>query len=73
MDVDGIVRDCGFDEASAGAFKTAVESGNCSRQVQILEVQRKRMLDEMRAAGKKVDCIDYVIHQCRERSKEKSK
>lgn len=67
------LKDCGFYEERAAKYLEAVKKKDYSKQLVLLTEQRAEMLNEMHVAAKRLDCIDYLIYQCRERIKEVQK
>ncbi len=57
------MKDCGCSEEQAMRYLALHQSDNISEQLQFLYCQRRKLMNELHDAQKKIDCIDYVIRQ----------
>lgn len=53
----------GCDRQTAEEFLAYFHSKNRPKQFQLLEAQRKLLLETMHLAQKRIDCLDYLVYQ----------
>ncbi len=61
------LQDCGMEQKNVNQFLKCEKEKD---QLRLLHQQRKRLMDNLHQAQRKVDVVDYVIHQI-EKEKEK--
>lgn len=57
------LKDCGCEESQTDAFLKLLESGTASEQVAFLQRLRCQTMASLHEQSRRVDCIDYVIHE----------
>lgn len=54
------LQDAGCTEEMVEEF---IQAGKKEQQIQLLAVQRRRLLEELHRAEKRIDCLDYLIYR----------
>ena len=62
-DVIQNLKDAGCDPKTIKCFMECMEQDNLSGQFQLMEGQRKCLLDKVHEEEKKIDCLDYLVYQ----------
>lgn len=57
------MRDCGCSAKQTKEYLVLTESGNTEDRIYLLKRRRKEALDELHAASRQIDCIDFCIHE----------
>ena len=57
------LKDAGCDPKTIKCFMECMEQDNLSGQFQLMEGQRKCLLDRVHEEEKKIDCLDYLVYQ----------
>lgn len=57
------LRDAGCGRETVEQFLELCRSGECKKQLGLLEKHRKRLLEEIHKYEKQIDCLDYLIFQ----------
>lgn len=57
------LADAGCDRQTAEEFLSCFHSQNRLKQFQLLEAHRKRLLEAMHLAQRRIDCLDYLVYQ----------
>lgn len=57
------LKDCGCEESQMEAFLKLLESGTASEQIAFLKCLRYQTMTALHEQSRRVDCIDYVIHE----------
>ena len=68
-----VLEDCGFCQSRAKQYIEAVKTTDYPKQLMLLKQQRMDMLKEMHVAAEKIDCIDFLICQCKSKINEENK
>lgn len=55
------LKDCGFQEETAARYLYYAEASQISDMLRLLKQQRRKLMDDLHAAQKKVDTIDFMI------------
>lgn len=66
------MKDCGCTDEQARRYLKLHQSDNITEQLQFLYCHRKKLMNELHDAQKKIDCIDYVIRQLEQQKQQKS-
>lgn len=56
------LKDCGFEEAAAMQYIRYAEENRTADLLRLLNRQRKKLMDHLHAAQKRVDTVDFMIH-----------
>ena len=57
------MRDCGCSAKQTNEYLVLTESGNTEDRIYLLKRRRKEALDELHAASRQIDCIDFCIRE----------
>lgn len=57
--------DAGCTPRQAEQFLACWRAGQCEAERQLLETQRRRLLDALHTAQRQIDCLDYLAYQLR--------
>lgn len=57
------LMDAGCDKDFAKQMMTLISAGNIKEALSLLSVHRKVILEHCHAEQKKIDCLDYLMHQ----------
>lgn len=57
--------DAGCDAQQTEQFLACWRAGQQQAERQLLEAQRRRLLDALHTAQRQIDCLDYLIYQLR--------
>lgn len=57
--------DAGFDARQAERFLACWYAGQRQTERQLLETQRRRLLDALHKAQRQIDCLDYLAYRLR--------
>lgn len=57
------LKDCGCEESQTEAFLKLLESGTPAEQIAFLQCLRHKTMTALHEQSRRVDCIDYVIHE----------
>lgn len=56
------LKDCGFEETVVAQFIQYAEENRTADLLRLLNGQRKKLMDNLHMAQKKVDIVDFMIH-----------
>lgn len=59
--LESSLKDCGFLEETAAKYMYYAEASQISDMLRLLKQQRRKLMDDLHAAQKKVDTIDFMI------------
>ncbi len=62
-DVIQNLRDAGCDQKIIKTFMAYMDQDDLNSQMRLMDEQRKRLLDRVHEEEKKIDCLDYLVHQ----------
>ena len=62
-DLTQALRDAGCSKAATAQFLQMQERGDEAGQLDLLRTQRAELMDAIRGAQKKLDCLDYLLYQ----------
>ena len=62
------MRDAGCPEAFIRSFLTRYSTSTPSEQIQMLNEQRGKLLEQLHNSQKHLDCMDYLCYQIQKRS-----
>lgn len=61
------LEDAGCNETKIRAFMAEMEYGKMSLLLNLLSEHRRELLDSLHKNQKQIDCLDYLIHQLKEK------
>lgn len=57
------LKDCGCEESQTAAFLKLLEFGTAAEQIAFLQSLRYQTMTALHEQSRRVDCIDFVIHE----------
>lgn len=66
------LKDCGFDEYDSEKYMEYVQEHRTVEQLRLLKRQRKKLMDSLHIAQKRVDIVDFMIRSVRQNENEVS-
>ena len=57
------LKDAGCDQKTVEEFLSLRQAGNKAKQLKLLAVHRKQLLDKVHQEEKRIDCLDYLVYQ----------
>lgn len=57
------LKDCGCGDSQTAEFLKLLESGTIAEQIAFLQCLRHKTMTALHEQSRRVDCIDYVIHE----------
>lgn len=57
------LEDAGCDGETVEQFMKLEDTGDIQKQLKLLEIQRRSLLDQVHENEKKIDCLDYLVYQ----------
>ena len=57
------LTDSGCDRQVAGTIIKHLEQGNAKGAMELLQIQRRKLLSRLHKQQKNIDCLDYLIYQ----------
>ena len=64
------MRDCGCSAKQTKEYLALTDADNTEDRIYLLKRRRKEALDELHAASRQIDCIDYCIRELETRRSE---
>lgn len=64
------LKDCGFQEKAAARYMYYEEASQISDMLGLLKQQRRKLMDDLHVAQKKVDTIDFMIRSVEQKKEE---
>jgi len=59
------LRDAGCDKKTIDLFFKECECGNVKKELKILEIYRKSLLEGLHKKQRQIDCLDYLVYKLR--------
>lgn len=57
------LKDAGCGPETIERFLSLRRNGNLQKQMELLSVHRKHLLDKVHREEKRIDCLDYLVYQ----------
>lgn len=55
--------DVGCCENEIHIFMEALQNNNQKEELKFFSIQRKKLMDELHACQRKIECLDYLVYQ----------
>lgn len=68
--LESSLKDCGFPKETAAKYMYYAEASQISDMLRLLKQQRRKLMDDLHAAQKKVDTIDFMIRSVEQKKEE---